>query len=403
MKVLVVSEPGVDGVFRYVESLCHFMIEHGVEVHFAYSDRRACDRLYMLIRSIEEHGGETINLRTINRPSLTDLSALLSLIKLARKLKPDVIHSHSSKAGVLARILPYFGIKGVQIYNPHAYVGLRPKAGKLDWFYNFIESRLGRNAWTIVASTDETKFAQRRLKIPPIRVDHLPNGVDTEVFTPVSHEDKRQLREKLGLPTNRPILGFMGRSSAQKDPLTLYRAFIKAAGKSPVALFHAGRGELDEELDSLVKRSGMSDRVYRVPYMSNPVDFYRAVDGFILTSRYEGFSIAALEALSTDLPLILSQSPGNMDLLAQPLSHAWSAPIGDVDGFVSGINEWLAELQAAKPINHRQIACSQYDQRDKFRTVLELYHNLVGSSGRADRVPAVETLSPTLHAEKLPR
>ena len=45
MKVLIVSEPGVDGVFRYVEALCHFLVGEGVEVHLAYSDRRGSDRL----------------------------------------------------------------------------------------------------------------------------------------------------------------------------------------------------------------------------------------------------------------------------------------------------------------------------------------------------------------------
>ncbi|MFT3867084.1 MAG: glycosyltransferase family 4 protein [Nibricoccus sp.] len=402
MKVLVVSEPGVDGVFRYVESLCHFLIEHDVEVNLAYSDRRACDRLYMLVRWIEERGGETVNLHTGNRPALSDLNALQSLYKLARKLQPDVIHSHSSKAGALARILPCFGIKAVQFYNPHAYVGMRPQAGKFDWLYNFIEGQLGRRNRTIVSSTDEKKFARQRLGIPAARIHHLPNGVDTDVFSPVSHEEKCRLREKLGLPVSRPILGFIGRSSAQKDPLTLYRAFMKVAKKNPVVLFHVGRGELDAELDALVESSDMSARVHRVPYMSTPADFYRVVDGFILTSRYEGFSIAALEAISANLPVILSQSPGNMDLLAQPLSHAWSARIGDVDGFAFGIEEWFSAIQSPKPINHRQIASAEYDQQEKFGILLGLYHDLAGTG--SSRVPATSDALPSfLPQEKLSR
>src|SRR5580704_18502408 len=110
MKVLEVTEPGVDGVFRYVETLCHFLIERGVEVHLAYSDRRGSDRLPRLVAWVEQHGGRTVNLRTANRPAFSDWGALCSLLKLTRKVRPDVIHSHSSKAGFLGRILRGFGI-----------------------------------------------------------------------------------------------------------------------------------------------------------------------------------------------------------------------------------------------------------------------------------------------------
>ena len=379
MNVLIVSEPGVDGVFRYVEALCHFLAGQGVGVHLAYSDRRGSDRLLELVAWIEEHGGRTVNLRTSNRPAFSDWAAFRSLIGLARMVKPDVIHSHSSKAGFLARLLPLCGIGAVQIYNPHAYVGMRPKAGKLDWLYNMIERFLGRTAYTIVTSSTEESFAIERLKIPRARVCYRPNGVDTDWFAPVSPEKKRQLRGMLGLPVHQPILGFLGRSSAQKDPVTLYRAFARASAGKPIALFHVGKGELDHELDLLVERLGLGGRVFRRPYMSTPVDFFRAVDGFILTSRYEGLSLAALEALACDLPMILSEAPGNVDLLAQPLSHVWSARAGDVGGFARGITGWYDRLQNPSAINHRQIARSQFDLRERLGSVLELYGELTGA------------------------
>ncbi len=380
MKVLVVTEPGVDGVFRYVETLCHFLIEQGIEVHLAYSDRRGSDRLMKLVAWVEDRGGLTVNLRTANRPALSDWGAFCSLRKLARTVKPDVIHSHSSKAGFLARTLRIFGIKAVQFYHPHAYVGMRPVPGRLDPFYNMIEGVLGRTAYTIASSTTENIFACRRLKIPPARVFIRPNGVNTDLFTPAPPGEKLRLRETLGLPLHQPILGFIGRSSAQKDPLTLYRAFAKVAAEKPIALFHVGQGELDAELDLLVGRFGLGGRVFRRPYMSVPLDFYRAVDGFILTSHYEGFSLAVLEALSANLPMILSEAPGNIDLLAQPLSHLWIAPPGDVEGFSRCIASWCDRLQTMAPINHRQVAMSRYDHRKKLGEIVELYFELSGAA-----------------------
>ncbi|HWA08589.1 MAG TPA: glycosyltransferase family 4 protein [Opitutaceae bacterium] len=383
MKVLLVTEPGVDGVFRYVEALCHYLDGEGVGVNLAYSDRRGSDRLPKLVAWVEQRGGRTTNLRTGNHPAPADFRAFWSLLRLAREVRPDVVHSHSSKAGVLARLLPLGGIRAVQFYHPHAYVGMRPKRAALDPLYNLVEAVLGRTAHTISVSSDERAFACERLKIPPERVNLLHNGVDTEIFSPAGPEEKRRLRAELGLPPEGTVLGFMGRASAQKDPVTLYRAFARAAADRPVILFHIGRGELDPQLERLVAELGLGDRIIRRPYMSRPADFYRVVDGFILTSRYEGFSLAALEALSADLPLILSEAPGITDLLARSLSHAWKAAPGDVDGFARGITAWHDRLAAGTPPNHRLIARSQFDLREKNGAVLALYRKAVSGAGLA--------------------
>lgn len=386
MNVLVVSEPGVDGVFRYVENLCHHLVESHVQVHFAYSDRRGCDRLKDLVSFVEDHHGETLNLHVANRPSLADWKAARDLRKLALKVQPDVIHSHSSKAGALARALSFSGIRSAQVYQPHAYVGMRPKPGRFDRVYNSIEAFLGKVACTITCSLGEWRFATEILKIPETLLFGVRHGVDTETFRPISPEEKRTLRRRLGLPLDAKILGFIGRSSDQKDPVTLYRAFASAAQSDRrLVLFHVGQGELDERLKQETRELGITDRVYRKAYMGMPADFYQAVDGFILTSVYEGFSLSAVEALAADLPMILSDSAGNQDMLALPLSHAWSAHPGEVLGFSAAIREWAEALPVGSRINHREIALSQFQTRSQMEAILGLYDRL--TSAQRARVP----------------
>ncbi len=398
MKVLVVSEPGVDGVFRYVEGLCRFLWEQGAEVHLAYSDRRGSESLLELVDEVGERGGRTLNLGTSNRPSLSDARAFATLLGLARAVRPDVIHSHSSKAGFLARTLRFCGIRAVQCYHPHAYVGMRPVPGRFDTIYNLVESVLGRVANTIVVSADEEAFARQRLRLPESRVHMITNGVDLGVFSPVSPAEKRARREHLGVPADAIVLGSIGRLSAQKDPITLYRAFLRAASERPVVLLHVGMGELDGEIDRLVAGSGSVQRVFRFPYTSTPADFYKAVDGFILTSRYEGFSIAALEAVAANLPLILSDAPGNRDLLGHELSHCWCAAPGDVDGFARCIVSWHDRIAMAgpgmDPINHRQIARQRFERRDRYGDVVRLYRALLGGHHAWDARPPVSASAP---------
>jgi glycosyltransferase involved in cell wall biosynthesis len=392
MNVLIVSEPGVDGVFRYVETLIHFLLGQGVSVHFAYSDVRGGAGLRRLVERVESRGGRTLNLRVGNRPSFSDLAALLALRRLARDIRPDLIHCHSSKAGALARALPALGVLGVPlVYQPHAYIGMRPVRGRADFFYDAVERLLGRWSTTVTCSYDEQRYALHRLRVPPARVPAICNGVDTSRFTPGSPARRRELRAAFRLPPDAIVLGAMCRSSAQKDPLTLYLAFAAAARRDPrIVLFHVGQGELDPLLDAVVERHALEDRVIRLPFLATPADFYHAIDGFALASRYEGFSLALLEALAADLPIILSDAPGNGDLSHRPLSHLWIRHVGDQDGFADAILEWAAERASPRrsPCNHREIAETFYEQNRSLAKVLSLYRRLRPASPASAASPA---------------
>jgi glycosyltransferase involved in cell wall biosynthesis len=324
-----------------------------------------------------------LNLGVANRPEWGDLFALRALRRLVREVQPDVIHSHSSKAGFLARTLRYLGCRAAQVYHPHAYVGMRPSPGRFDAVYNLAERLLGRIGWTVVVSSGEHEFARHRLRIPDHQVRLLPNGVDTDAFAPPTREEKAECRVALGLPADRPVLGFMARSCAQKDPVTLYRSFAEASTRTRIALLHVGKGELDREIERLIDDAGIRPCVVRRPYFADPSRFYRAVDGFVLTSRYEGLSLAALEALAANLPMILSEAPGNEDLLRLPLSHGWHAAPGDVAGFAAAIEDWSGAWARGEPVNHRAIACERFERANAYGNILELYRELTDRTGES--------------------
>ena len=374
MNILIVVEPGVNGVFRYVEALCDFLLSRGLRVHLAYSDIRGSDRLPLLVDRIEAAGGKTVNLRVDSRPLPRDLRALFQLWNFARQVRPDVIHSHSSKAGALSRALVPFGINSRQLYQPHAYRGMQPDAGKFVGIFNLAERLLGLTGGTINVSGDEQAFALNRLRIAAQRSFLIPNGVDCSRFRPVDAKRKMELRVRFNLPLNAPLLGTVCRSSWQKDPLTLYKAFALALQKCPGAyLFHIGEGELDGSVEALIDQLGVRGRVVRLPYLQNPAEAYQAVDGFILTSRYEGFSLAALEALATNLPVIISEAPGTGDIIRLPLSHLWKSRPGDAAGFADSISSWYQALQNPRPVNHAVIVQKSYDSQVSFQQVQELY------------------------------
>ncbi|OYW28056.1 MAG: hypothetical protein B7Z47_06145, partial [Chthoniobacter sp. 12-60-6] len=275
----------MDGVFRHVEALASFLLEHGHQVHLAYSDVRGSDRLTQSVAKVTAAGGKTANLAVSNAPGPGDVAALLKLRKLVMEAKPEVIHAHSSKAGALARALRGLGVRQPIFYTPHAYYGLSGKGGVKSLVFNAVETVLGRIGTTINLSEGERAFARDVLRIPQARLRLIANPVDCARFRPADAVKRLEIRAALGVPVNALLLGSVGRLAFQKDPLTLYRVFAKACQSRPeLWLYHLGDGELSAECEALADELGIRSRIIRRTYLSEPLSFYQALDGMILTS-----------------------------------------------------------------------------------------------------------------------
>ncbi len=375
LRILLVVEPGIDGVFRHVEGLTHYLLDQGLEVHLAYSDKRGSPELLRLLELVQQKGGSCLNLRVGNSPHLHDLPALLSLHAFAKKVRPDVIHGHSSKAGVLSRALYFLGVRADYFYTPHAYYGLSFRPDISTKFYNWIEHILGKVGTTINISEDERLFALNKLKIAAARCVAIPNPVDPQTFKPPTNAVKFKLRRRFNIPENAIVIGSMGRLSFQKDPASLYQAFAMAREKGlDIYLIHVGRGELNEEMETLARTLQIDNRLIRFPYFSNPIEFYSVVDAVILTSRYEaGWPLVLLEAMACDMPIISGKGPGTSTISHSGLSHCWTAVVGDVPGFAQAIEAWFEDRKLARPSNHRVVALERFSPDICFGALLDRY------------------------------
>lgn len=143
-----------------------------------------------------------------------------------------------------------------------------------------------------------------------------PNGVDEAHFAP---GDRREARARLGLPEGGDLVLCVGHLIERKDPLLAMRAF--AAGAGPDArLAFVGRGPLSAEISRAAEESGLSSRVSllgeRPP--EQLVDWYRAANLLLLTSRREGRPNVVLEALSTGCPVLATRAGGTAELVSDP-------------------------------------------------------------------------------------
>jgi glycosyltransferase involved in cell wall biosynthesis len=379
MRILLVSEPGENGVFRHVEDLTEYLISAGHAVSLAYSDVRSSDRLFCLIDKVQQAGGLTVNLAIANQPQLGDMRALVRLLGLYRKFKPDVVHAHSAKAGGLVRLLRRFGAHPQVFYTPHAYYGLGRKQSPSVRFFTFVERYLAPKTVTINLSPDEAEYGKKVLRLPSSFQKLIPNGVNTRHFAPGTIAERLALRAEMGIPPNAVVAGSLGRFSFQKDPMTLHRAFRACVDLMPdLYLVHVGSGDLRADAQKYARMHGYEHRVIWIDYLRDPAPFYRMLDCFMLTSRYEGLSFAVLEAMASNVPLVLSDAPGNRGFTVLGLSHLWTARVEYPASFASAITSWYDDRAHPRPCNHQEIAAAGFSRKAQFENIEAAYAQAIG-------------------------
>lgn len=377
LTVLLVVEPGLDGVFRHVEGLVEHLLVHDVRVHLAFSSRRSGAAMLKLVERVRNAGGDVVDLRVTNIPQPGDLRALFRLAGLIRRVKPDVIHAHSSKAGALARFLARWFRDPRYVYTPHAYYGLGKPRWLRVWVFNRVERWLGRVGETIAISQDEADFAVERLGVPRDRVLVIHNPVDAERFKPATPEQRREARTRLGIPEDATVLAMIGRMCWQKDPETGYQAVAPVCRTDPRLVFiHLGWGKWKQYLLELARRLGYGAQLRIVDYVDDPRSFYHAVDGVLVCSRYEaGWPLVFLEAMACNLPVIAATCVGMSDIGKAGLSHVWTFAPEDRETCTKRVGEWL-DRGSRHPveINHRAFALAQLTPGRCYGAVLEVYH-----------------------------
>jgi glycosyltransferase involved in cell wall biosynthesis len=276
----------------------------------------------------------------IRRTPLAGESPLASLVYVAaalarllrRRARTDLVHAHGALSpatialgGRLLGLPCLVTVLGTGDHGDLARLARKP-LGR-------IRARLlFRSAWFAALSAEARQELLAR-GVPAERILTLPNGVDVAVYRPASDEERRRLRERLGLPGDGFVGTFVGRLHPVKDVDTLLAA---AALVPELTLVVVGDGPERERLEGLAARLGSEGRVSFRGLSSDVADVLRASDAFLLSSHGEGMSNALLEAMACGLPCLASRSVGGAaELLGA--GRGVLLPRGDVEAWAAAI------------------------------------------------------------------
>jgi glycosyltransferase involved in cell wall biosynthesis len=250
---------------------------------------------------------------------IRDVQAYLALRNFFRTESPHIVHTHSSKTGILGRFAASAACVPTIVHTVHGYGFPSEPRWAMRAFFRLLEQRAGRvTDHVIVLNDTDAAIAHEELGVPDRRIELLPNGVDVDTFAPATSECREALRRSVFCidDPDHVIVGMLGRLCFQKNPHCFVRAAARAAVLRPNATFILiGDGELRSELEDMISASGKKDRIRILGWRSDVPEILKALDLMVLPSRWEGMPLAILEAMSTAVPVVASDIPGNNHLV----------------------------------------------------------------------------------------
>lgn len=259
-----------------------------------------------------------------------DLRAVSALRRALLERRPDVLHTHTSKAGTTGRVAALTIGRARPRCVVHTFHG-HVLSGYFDpWrehIFRLVERGLAYSNDAVIAVSDEVSDDLIRLRIaPPRKIAVVPYGFDLDARVHSDPETRARKRADLGITDEAFVVGWAGRLTAIKQPLDLIRT-VAALDRATLVL--AGDGELRSAVESLATELGIRECVRILGYVEDMGSWYAAFDAFLLTSLNEGAPVVAIEAQAAAVPVVATDAGGTRTVVDDG-ETGFVVPIGDV-------------------------------------------------------------------------
>ncbi len=249
-----------------------------------------------------------------------ELKSILSIIKIIRKFKPDIVHTHASKPGFLGRIIAYIlGVK-VIIHTFHGHVFHSYFNSVISKLVILTERFLGLITDKIIVISKKQKNEIDHFLNLSNKTKIIPLGLDLAKFKNYDSNVRISFRKKFGVKDNEFCIGIVGRLTAVKD----HKLFIDIANSIlnrsnlKFKFLIVGGGELETELKLYIKNnlnSKFSEHIIFTGWLNEMKEVYFGIDCLFLTSKNEGTPVSIIESISSGLPVFSTNIGGVEDIL----------------------------------------------------------------------------------------
>jgi glycosyltransferase involved in cell wall biosynthesis len=336
-----------------------------------------------LLESARARGIRTLVLPELVRPvrPARDLEALRRLRGLFESLHPAIVHTHSSKAGILGRAAAWAARVPVLVHTNHGLpfygeqsVPVRAVYWSLEWLATRVTDRV-----VCVGEEMRRKFLEARLG-PASMLEVIYSGIETELFTP-----ERASRPCLDLPEGTPVVGVVSRMASHKG-----HRFLVEAARPDWHLLFVGDGEERPALERQVASRGLrATFAGHVPPEAVP-DLLGAMDVLVHPSLWEGLPRAPVQALLMGRPVVAFDADGAREVVQDGVTGRLVPP-KSVEGLRAAIDQVLRLPDRGRSwgLEGRRRVIGRFDWRTSGEDLARLYVDLLRRAGLAEGTPRV--------------
>lgn len=273
-----------------------------------------------------------------------DLHARSALRTLFAQDRPDVVHTHSSKAGIVARSAAAIARAPLIVHTIHGMSFNRTQNAATRWIYRALERRAARHTDAFIAVADAMIDQSVAAGLAPReRFVTIRSGMETDRYRP-DPAIRSRVRAEWGVGERDVVVGTVARLFKHKGYEDILAAMPRVAANADLRFVWIGDGANRSDYEAALQRIGLRDRV-RLLGLLPPDAVAAAINGFDLlvhASRWEGLPRAVVQALLTEVPAISFDNDGAPEVVI-PGRTGRLVPYGDIHGLASTIAQLAAD------------------------------------------------------------
>jgi len=312
----------------------------------------------------------------------SDAKSIFELFRYFRTVRPDIVHTHTSKAGVVGRMAARLaGISNI-IHTVHGFP-FHPGMPKLKyWVYKQIERWMAGITDIMLSQSEEDVVTAFNLGIKPRKGNllHIGNGVDLVEFDPgkYSSRQRHQIREGLAIGMTEPVIAMIGRINREKGYHDLVDVLQKLRDIPWQALFVGPDEGFSSIITQQINRYGLQDRIQILGSRGDIADLLAVTDIYVLPSHREGLPRSLIEAQAMALPCIATNIRGCREVIEEGVTGFLITP-GDSEALGGALRKLLLdpELRLRMGREGRRRMRLHFDEAEVGRKVMSVYEEVL--------------------------
>ena len=336
------------------------------------------------LATAKKQGIEVVDVPALLRriSPFNDIKSFVSIFRILRTSKPDIVHTHTSKAGILGRLAAWMARVPIIIHTPHGHVFYGHFGRSLSKIFLQMEKLLGRITHHHIALTPEECNDYLCLRVSnPGNTTVIYSGVDIRRFRKVAKQ-RTEKRKELGTPPDSLVIGYVGWLIPIKGVTYLVSAMARAAEQHPKSLLVLvgkgdDKGEEEVKLKKQVESLGLADKVLFLGWRADVEEIMGCFDILVLPSLNEGMGRVLVEAMAAGLPIVASSVGGIPDLVKDG-KNGLLVPPADASALAKTISDLLSDKEKRNRMGEAgKKMCRQYSAEAMLEQIDDLYTELL--------------------------